>query len=176
MDLSDDIRSVSVAADQLAAAGIAHTGRRGDTLRIACRLDPAGDGAPVVGYYVEAERQGRWASVSDRVADTADEAATNIVRIERLANELDPYVSDWVVYHGACPDTRADWVQETCRARAVELDLTAHAIAKAARGRVTEDDVRDYLTRRKSMDSHKLQHVLAVLGLAIAPAGPPCVH
>jgi hypothetical protein len=56
------------------------------------------------------------------------------------------------------------------------LGLTAHAIAKAARGRVSENHVHDYLTRRKSMGSQELQHVLAVLGLAIAPAGPPCVH
>lgn len=66
-----------------------------------------------------------------------------------------------------------DWIQAAVIARAAELDLTAYAIAKATGGKVSEDHVRDYLTQRKSMGSHKLQHVLDVLGLAIATAGTP---
>jgi hypothetical protein len=61
----------------------------------------------------------------------------------------------------------ADWIQSAVIARAAKLNLTAYAIAKLTDGAVSEDHVKDYLERRKSMGSHKLQHVLAVLGLAL---------
>lgn len=61
----------------------------------------------------------------------------------------------------------ADWIQERVIAQAAELELTAYAIAQQTEGAVSEDHVRDYLTRRKSMGSHKLQHVLKVLGLKL---------
>lgn len=57
-----------------------------------------------------------------------------------------------------------DWLQSAIIARAAELELTAYAIAKATNGAVSEDHVQAYLTRRKSMGSHKLQHVIRVLG------------
>ncbi len=61
-----------------------------------------------------------------------------------------------------------DWIQDSVIARANKLGLTSYAIAKASEGAVSEDHVRDYLTRAKSMGSHKLQHVLRVLGLKIS--------
>lgn len=60
-----------------------------------------------------------------------------------------------------------DWIQARVIARAAELGLTSYAIAKATDGKVSEDHVRNYLTRSSSMGSHKLQHVLKVLGLTI---------
>lgn len=62
---------------------------------------------------------------------------------------------------------QADWIQARVIARAEEMELSAYAIAKATNGAVSEDHVRDYLTRRKSMGSHKLQHVLRVLQLDV---------
>jgi hypothetical protein len=60
-----------------------------------------------------------------------------------------------------------DEIQETCIARSEALGLSSYAIAQATGGEVSEDHVRAYLTRRKSMGSHKLQHVLKALGLVI---------
>jgi hypothetical protein len=57
-----------------------------------------------------------------------------------------------------------DALQEAAIARAVHLGLTAYAVAKATGGQVSEDHVKDFLSRRKSMGSHKLQHVLFALG------------
>jgi hypothetical protein len=65
---------------------------------------------------------------------------------------------------------RADWVQARVIARAAELGLTAYAVAKLTGGAVSEDHVHAYLTRRKSMGSHKLQHVLRALGLTLTLA------
>ncbi len=65
---------------------------------------------------------------------------------------------------------RADWIQARVIARAAELGLSSYEIAKRTAGGVSEDHVRDYLTRRKSMGSHKLQHVLRVLGLDVVQA------
>jgi hypothetical protein len=62
-----------------------------------------------------------------------------------------------------------DWVQARVIARARELEMTAYAIAKTSDGRVSEDHVQAYLTKRKSMGSHKLQHVLRALRLEILP-------
>lgn len=64
----------------------------------------------------------------------------------------------------------SDWIQSRVIARANELGLTAYAIAQKTGGRVSNDHVKDYLERRKSMGSHKLQHVLTVLGLEIVEA------
>lgn len=64
---------------------------------------------------------------------------------------------------------RSDWIQEAAIRRAESLGLTAYTIAAGTGGAVSEDHVRDYLTRRKSMGSHKLQHVLRVLGLDLLP-------
>lgn len=59
-----------------------------------------------------------------------------------------------------------DQIQEIVIARAEKLGLSSYEIAKRA-GAVSENHVRAYITRRKSMGSHKLQHVLRVLGLKV---------
>lgn len=64
------------------------------------------------------------------------------------------------------PDQR-DWIQDAVIRRAEQLDLTSYAIAQMAGGAVSADHVRAYLTRQKSMGSHKLQHVLRALGLEV---------
>lgn len=61
-----------------------------------------------------------------------------------------------------------DTIQETVIAQAKKLGLTSYAIAKSTDGAVSEDHVRAYILREKSMGSHKLQHVLRVLGLKIS--------
>ena len=60
-----------------------------------------------------------------------------------------------------------DWIQEAVIARAADLKLTAYEVAKRTGSAVSEQHVRDYLTRTKSMGSHKLQHVLRVLDLKV---------
>lgn len=62
---------------------------------------------------------------------------------------------------------RTDWVQQIVAARARELGMTAYRIAKETGGAVSQDHVQDYLTGKKSMGSHKLQHVLRVLKLDV---------
>jgi len=69
-------------------------------------------------------------------------------------------------------DDKQDDIQDAVIARAAELGLTAYAIAAATRTDlhprgVSERHVREYLGRRASMGSHRLQHVLRVLGLAV---------
>ncbi|MFA5058769.1 MAG: hypothetical protein WC485_11695 [Opitutaceae bacterium] len=76
----------------------------------------------------------------------------------RLLREAADYFHD----HG-----REDWIQAAVIARAAERSLSAHAIAQATGWAVSDDHVQAYLQRRKSMGSHKLQHVLAVLKLEI---------
>lgn len=80
----------------------------------------------------------------------------------------------------------SDWIQEAVIERADELGLTAYALAKAAtaiaakqRGdvpnvpgdegqwSVSQNAVRQYLQRRSSMGSHKLQYVLEALGITL---------
>lgn len=61
-----------------------------------------------------------------------------------------------------------DTIQETVIARAKELGLTAYAIARASGGAVSENHIRCYLSRKKSMGSHKLQYVFGALGLSVA--------
>lgn len=62
-----------------------------------------------------------------------------------------------------------DEIQEAVIARARERNMTAYAVAMATEGRVSENAVREYMARRASMGSHKLQHVLRALGLTITP-------
>ena len=62
----------------------------------------------------------------------------------------------------------ADQIQESVIARAAKLGLSAYEIAKrAGAGLVSQDHVKNYMERRSSMGSHKLQHVLRVLNLKI---------
>lgn len=71
---------------------------------------------------------------------------------------------------------RADWIQARVIARAKELgwprSLSSYEIAKRSDGGVSEDHVHAYLTRSKSMGSHKLQHVLTALGLSLVAEEP----
>lgn len=60
-----------------------------------------------------------------------------------------------------------DSIQAIVIARAAELGLTAYAIAKLTGDAVGPDHVKDFLEKRKHMGSHKLQHVLRVLGLTV---------
>lgn len=62
----------------------------------------------------------------------------------------------------------SDWIQDAVIARAEKLGLSSYAIAQATGGKVSEDHVRAYITRSKSMGSHKLQHVLQALGLRLS--------
>lgn len=69
-------------------------------------------------------------------------------------------------------EERGDWIQAAVIRQAEKLELTAYRIAQLTGGNVSEDHVRDYLTRKKSMGSHKLQHVLKALGLTVSPDSP----
>ena len=60
-----------------------------------------------------------------------------------------------------------DIIQETVIRRADQLGLSSYAIAQLTGGAVSEGHVRQYLIRRSSMGSHKLQHVLRVLKLEV---------
>jgi transcriptional regulator with XRE-family HTH domain len=62
-------------------------------------------------------------------------------------------------------DGHDDWIRARVKARALELQLTSYAIAKASG--VSENHVAAYLAGRKSMTSSRLQHVLAALGLSV---------
>lgn len=61
-----------------------------------------------------------------------------------------------------------DWIQERVIARTKERGLTAYAIAQMTGGKVSHDHVKDFLERRKSMGSHKLQHILLALEIDLA--------
>lgn len=94
-------RTIPTDQPALARAGVTHTARPGESVRILCRLEPEPDGTPAVGYYVEADRGGAWVCVTDGIAATADDGATNIVRLQRLAYQLDPWQTVWESEHGA---------------------------------------------------------------------------
>ena len=81
--------------------GIRHSGRTGEPLRIVVRLEPEPDGTPAVGYYVEAQREGRWLCVSDGICESADAAMENIRAVERTAQSLDPGLARWLADVGA---------------------------------------------------------------------------
>lgn len=61
----------------------------------------------------------------------------------------------------------ADQIQEAVIARAAKLRLSAYAVAQLTGKLVSEDHVNNYMKRRSSMGSHKLQHLLRVLNLKI---------
>lgn len=63
-----------------------------------------------------------------------------------------------------------DAIQDQCIARMHELGLNPNQVAELLNGKVSRSHVCDYLTRRASIGSHKLVHVLDVLQLKIAPA------
>jgi len=88
----------------------------------------------------------------------ATAAAKFLARLMREAGEH--FAAHW----------RDDWIQAAVIQQAEGMGLSAYAIAKATGWAVSEDHVRDFLTRRKSMGSHKLQHVLSVLGVRLEGA------
>lgn len=67
-------------------------------------------------------------------------------------------------------EDKGDWIQERVIARATELGLTAYALAKATASGVTENAVKDYLERRCTMSTRKLQHLFRALGLTVSVA------
>jgi len=60
-----------------------------------------------------------------------------------------------------------DSIQEACIARMNALKLNPNQVAELLDGQVSRSHVCDYLTRRSSIGSHKLQHVLKALGMTI---------
>lgn len=58
-----------------------------------------------------------------------------------------------------------DWIQDAVIERANELQLTGYALAQQCG--VSENHVQRYLTRKSSMSSYKLQHVLSALGMKL---------
>lgn len=100
---------------------------------------------------------GSWTSTDFEFHDAPIPNAQTLARLMREAGD----------YFAAQHHT--DWLQQRVIARARELGLTAYAIAKATCNAVSEDHVKNYLERRSSMGSHKLQHVLRVLRLDVTP-------
>jgi hypothetical protein len=66
----------------------------------------------------------------------------------------------------------ADWLQDRVIARIEEIGVTSYAVSKATGNRVSEDHVRAYVTKAKSMGSHKLQYLLQALGLTVSNVTP----
>ncbi len=64
----------------------------------------------------------------------------------------------------------SDAIQERCIAQMRSLGLNPNQVAEQLDGKVSRSHVCDYLTRRASMGSHKLQWVLQVLNLKVSPA------
>lgn len=61
-----------------------------------------------------------------------------------------------------------DAIQEQCIARMHELGMVPNQVAKLVEQHITRAHVTDYLSRRASMGSHRLQHVLTALNLRLA--------
>lgn len=62
-------------------------------------------------------------------------------------------------------EQEVDWIQDAVIKRANKLQLTAYAIAQMCP--VTESHIQRYLTKRASMSSYKLQHLLRALGMKL---------
>lgn len=62
-------------------------------------------------------------------------------------------------------------IHELCQAQARRLGLSAYAVAKATQGKVSDDHVAAFFAGRKEMGSHRLDAVLAVLGLEVTEKG-----
>jgi hypothetical protein len=111
---------------------------------------------------MEPSDDGTWRSGSitliDPPPDASEVNARDFAKMMREAG--DHFAEHW----------QEDWLQSVVIDRAKELGLTAYAIAKLTGWAVSEDHVQAYLTRRKSMGSHKLQHVLAALGQVVVKA------
>ena len=64
-----------------------------------------------------------------------------------------------------------DRIQSACIDRMEELGLNPNEVAAMVADRISRAHVYDYLTRRSSMGSHKLQHLLAALRLRVTDDG-----
>ena len=60
-----------------------------------------------------------------------------------------------------------DSIQERCIAQMLKLGMNPNQVADAVEGKIARSHVCDFLTRRASIGSHKLQHLLPVLKLEI---------
>ncbi len=60
-----------------------------------------------------------------------------------------------------------DDIQERCIASMLKLGMNPNQVADAVGGKIARSHVCDFLTRRASIGSHKLQHLLPVLKLDI---------
>lgn len=74
----------------------------------------------------------------------------------------------WAANEAAGMGKGADAIQDQCIARMESLGLNPNQVAEQLDGRVSRSHVCDYLTRRASIGSHKLQHLLDVLGLRVS--------
>jgi len=92
------------------------------------------------------------------VPEPGESAAKFAGRLARLSREAGDYFAAHL---------RDDWIQAAVIARAEEMKMTSYEIARRTGWAISEDHVRVYLTKDKSMGSHKLQHVLSVLGMKI---------
>jgi DNA-binding CsgD family transcriptional regulator len=62
---------------------------------------------------------------------------------------------------------QSDWIQDAVIARAEELGLGPYRLAQMTEQRVSEDHIRAFLGREKTMSSAKLQHIFSALRLGI---------
>jgi hypothetical protein len=76
----------------------------------------------------------------------------------------------WAANAAADMGKGSDAIQDQCIAQMDKLGLNPNQVAEMLDGRVSRSHVCDYLTRRASIGSHKLQHLLAALDLEISPA------
>ena len=60
-----------------------------------------------------------------------------------------------------------DAIQEQCIARMHELGMNPNQIAAAVEGKITRAHVTEFLSRRASMGSSKMQHLLVPLKLKL---------
>lgn len=70
----------------------------------------------------------------------------------------------WAADAAAGMGKGADAIQDLCIARMAALGLNPNQVAERVGDKVSRSHVCDYLTRRASLGSHKLQPVLRALG------------
>ncbi|HTV49181.1 MAG TPA: hypothetical protein VMG59_12135 [Phycisphaerae bacterium] len=63
--------------------------------------------------------------------------------------------------------SQKDEIQEAVIAKVEKLGLNSYSLGQAVDGKISQRHIYDYLHRRKSMGSNKLQHLLKVLGMKI---------
>lgn len=79
----------------------------------------------------------------------------------------------WAADAAAAVGKGSDVIQDTCIARMESLGLNPNKVFELLDGKVSRSHINDYLTRRASIGSHKLQYLLAALNLEIiAPSQP----